>query len=69
MDSVSPTLPTCVSVALVELSVLMASWQGSLETTPQREMVNVEEELERQDVVRPRKALLSLTQAGQQTPQ
>ena len=45
-----------MSVALVEVSVLTASWQGSLETRPQRETVNVEEELGRQEVVRPWKA-------------
>lgn len=48
-----PSLPTCASVASAELFVLAASWQGSLETRPQREMDTAEEELRRQDTVRP----------------
>lgn len=52
MDFVSRTLPTCASVASVEVLVLAASWQGSLETRPQREMDTAEEELGRQDTVK-----------------
>lgn len=48
-----PSLPTCVSVASVELFPLAASWQGSLETRPQRETDTAEEELGRQGTVRP----------------
>lgn len=47
---------TCAAVASVELFVLTASWQGSLETRPQREMDTAEEELGRQDTVRRWKA-------------
>lgn len=40
-------------VASVELFLLAASWQGSLEARPQREMDTAEEELRRQDLVSP----------------
>jgi len=47
------SLPTCASVASAEPFPLAVSWQGSLETRPQREMDTAEEELGREDTQRP----------------
>lgn len=59
-----------MSVPSLKLSVLATSWQGSLETRPQREMDSTEEELGRQEVVKPWKVpgTAVSNQVGEETP-